>query len=111
MKFDEFHSRNVVDDAVENVITERIIGAAIEVHKQLGPGLPELMYEKAICREFELRGIRYQRQCPVLLEYKGAEIGEIRVKPTMASSIRAASSASRARGPWTSPGSQASGFG
>lgn len=43
-------------------LTQKIIGAAIEVHKSLGPGLLESIYEEALCYEFELRGIRFQRQ-------------------------------------------------
>ncbi len=43
-------------------LTERIIGAAIEVHKELGPGLLESIYEEALCYEFELQGIRFERQ-------------------------------------------------
>ena len=50
--------------------TEQIIGAAIEVHQILGPGLLESIYEEALCREFELRGIPYQRQVAVDVRYK-----------------------------------------
>jgi len=42
-------------------LTEKIIGAAIEVHRELGPGLLELIYEEALCYEFELQGIKYRR--------------------------------------------------
>ena len=42
-------------------LTERIIGAAIEVHRALGPGLLESVYEEALCYEFQLRGLSYQR--------------------------------------------------
>ena len=45
-----------------NEITKGIIGAAIEVHKALGPGLLESTYEACLCRELELRGIPYMRQ-------------------------------------------------
>jgi GxxExxY protein len=51
-------------------LTQRIIGAAIEVHKDLGPGLLESIYEEALCYEFELRGIRFQRQVGVDVVYK-----------------------------------------
>ncbi len=54
-----------------NIITERIIGAAIEVHKMLGPGLMESVYEECLCREFELRGIGVERQLSLPVEYKG----------------------------------------
>ena len=51
-------------------LTERIIGAAIEVHRLLGAGLLESIYEEALCHEFDLRGIRYQRQVDVDVIYK-----------------------------------------
>ena len=62
-----------------NLITERIIGAAIEVHRHLGPGWLETSYERALAREFELRGIAFERQKPVVLMYKDVEIGEGRL--------------------------------
>jgi GxxExxY protein len=43
-------------------LTYRVIGCAIEVHKQIGPGLIESVYEKCLAREFELRNIQYQKQ-------------------------------------------------
>ena len=49
----------------ENEISERIIGAAIEVHKHFGPGLVEQVYEESLCHEFSLRGVRFERQKPV----------------------------------------------
>ena len=52
-------------------LTEKIIAAAIEVHKTLGPGLLESIYEEALCHEFELRDIEYKRQVAVDVEYKG----------------------------------------
>jgi GxxExxY protein len=55
-------------------LTERIIGAAIEVHRILGPGLLEVIYEEALCVEFELRGLRYERQVGVDVNYKGRSI-------------------------------------
>ena len=55
-------------------ITERIIGAAIEVHRELGQGLLESIYEEALCHEFNLQGIKYQRQVPVGITYKGKVI-------------------------------------
>ncbi len=59
----------------ENEISERIIGAAIEVHRILGPGLLEGVYEEALCHEFYLRGIRFERQKPVPIDYKGVKLG------------------------------------
>ncbi len=55
-------------------LTEKIIGAAIEVHKVLGPGLLESIYEEALCYEFELQGIKYERQVPADVIYKGKVI-------------------------------------
>ena len=51
-------------------ITEKIIGAAIEVHKELGVGLLESIYEEALCHEFDLQGIGYKRQHPTDIHYK-----------------------------------------
>jgi len=59
-----------------NQLTEAIIGACIEVHKELGPGLTEAMYESALCHEFELRGIPYRRQVEMPVLYKGKPIGK-----------------------------------
>jgi GxxExxY protein len=58
----------------ENEISERIIGAAIEVHRVLGPGLLESIYEEALCHEFHLRNIRFERQRPVPVDYKGVKL-------------------------------------
>lgn len=57
-------------------LAHRVIGAAIEVHRQLGPGLLEPVYEKALCIEFELRGIPFRRQSGVGITYKGRPIGK-----------------------------------
>ncbi len=59
----------------ENVISKKIIGAAIEVHKILGPGLLESVYEEALCHELYLRGIIFTRQQTVPIPYKGIKIG------------------------------------
>ena len=55
----------------ERDLTEAIIGAAIEVHRILGPGLLESAYEAALCRELALRGIHFERQKDLPVEYKG----------------------------------------
>jgi GxxExxY protein len=57
-----------------NDITQAIIGAAIEVHKALGPGLLESSYEECLARELTLRGIPFQRQYPLPIEYKGLQL-------------------------------------
>jgi len=57
-----------------NQVTQTVIGAAIEVHKALGPGLLESAYEHCLCRELDLCGVPLQRQRPVPIEYKGTEL-------------------------------------
>ncbi|WP_404308406.1 GxxExxY protein [Neorhodopirellula lusitana] len=52
-------------------LTEKIIGAAIEVHRLLGPGLLESIYEEALCHELQLRGVACERQKEVDVIYKG----------------------------------------
>lgn len=59
-----------VDSVANDPLTESIIGAAIEVHRTLGPGLLESIYEEALCIEFGLRGIPFQRQVEVDVCYK-----------------------------------------
>lgn len=53
-----------------NDLTHKIIGCAIEVHKQLGPGLLESAYEECLCYELSLNGLNYERQVPVPVVYK-----------------------------------------
>lgn len=57
-------------------MTEKIIGAAIEVHKYWGPGLLESIYEKSLALELEQRGIPFRRQVELKLEYKGIPLEE-----------------------------------
>ena len=57
-----------------NQLTGQIIGAAIEVHKTLGPGLLESAYEECLCRELSLRGFSYERQKEVPVKYKGVSL-------------------------------------
>ena len=52
-------------------LTEKVIGAAIEVHRILGPGLLESIYEEALCHELQLRGIACERQKEIDVVYKG----------------------------------------
>jgi GxxExxY protein len=54
--------------------TSRIIGAAIEVHKELGPGLLESAYEECLCHEFHLRGLPFRRQIDLPVSYKGLKL-------------------------------------
>lgn len=55
-------------------LTYKVIGAAIEVHRFLGPGLLESIYEKCFCRELTLRGIDFVRQQAVHLDYKDLDV-------------------------------------
>lgn len=55
-------------------LTGAIIGAAIEVHRQLGPGLLESAYEECLCRELSLRDIEFRRQIPLPVVYKGLKL-------------------------------------
>src|SRR5678809_568182 len=57
-----------------NSITEAIIGAAIEVHKTLGPGLLESAYRECLARELLLRQIHFEREVPIPVVYKGAHL-------------------------------------
>jgi GxxExxY protein len=64
----------------ENQLSYSVIGAVIEVHKQLGPGLLEHVYEEALAIELEIRRIPFERQCQVPLRYKGRSLrGKLRV--------------------------------
>ncbi len=64
--------------ALETDLTERIIGCAIEVHRHLGPGLLESVYESAMCLELRSVGLPFARQVGVPLLYKGELIAEHR---------------------------------
>jgi GxxExxY protein len=57
-----------------NDLTGEVIGAAIDVHKALGPGLLESVYEECLCRELDLRDIPYERQKERPVAYKGAKL-------------------------------------
>ncbi len=61
-------------DLVDAELTGEIIGAAIEVHKTIGPGFLELAYENALCIEMHARDIRFERQHQVPIIYKDHEI-------------------------------------
>ncbi len=62
------------DSYLHREITEQIIGAAIEVHKILGPGLLEAVYEEALCHELGLRNISIARQVPIPVVFKCARL-------------------------------------
>ena len=62
------------EEGPEQQLTYAIVGAAIEVHRHLGPGLLESAYEECLCRELVLRGLRVERQKPLPLSYKGVKL-------------------------------------
>ena len=55
-------------------LSGKVIGCALDVHKQLGPGLLESVYEECLCRELERRGIPFRRQVEVPVLYKGESV-------------------------------------
>jgi GxxExxY protein len=60
-------------------LAHNVIGAAIEVHRALGPGFLESVYEEALCIELALRNIRFERQFVINVSYKGHLVGESRL--------------------------------
>jgi GxxExxY protein len=59
---------------IEDPLTQRIIGLAIEVHRTLGPGLLESVYEECLCRELKAANIPYERQVALPVIYKGSPL-------------------------------------
>ena len=59
---------------IHEELTKKIIGAAIEVHRALGPGLMESVYEECLCHELHLRGLSFQRQLSIPVLYKGVKL-------------------------------------
>ena len=57
-----------------NELTERVIGACIEIHRALGPGLLESVYEECLCHELPLAGIKFERQKPLPVHHKGVNL-------------------------------------
>ncbi len=86
LRFEDARARDTINqnkdsvtmlaDIPENRLTDAILNAAIEVHKTLGPGLKEEVYEAALVVELGLRGFSCQRQIPVPISYKGVDIGD-----------------------------------
>ena len=68
-------------------LAHEVIGAAIEVHRELGPGFLESVYENAWCIELTSRGIPFTRQSPIGVEYKGHVVGEGRADMIVAGSL------------------------
>ena len=72
-------SRNAGTELRDSETTGTIIAAAIAVHRELGPGFLESIYEQALAVEFALRGIAFVRQKPIPLFYRDHQIGEHRL--------------------------------
>ena len=70
-----------MDNDIENLnkITEKIIGCAIEVHRNLGPGLLESIYESALCYELNEKDVICKKQVNIPIIYKGLSLGEYRI--------------------------------
>jgi GxxExxY protein len=66
--------KQVLDYPDLNVLTDKIIGAAIEVHRHLGPGLLESAYETCLALELERFGLIVERQKPLMVVYKGIQL-------------------------------------
>jgi GxxExxY protein len=62
----------------DSALTEQIIGCAIEIHKQLGPGLLESAYHSAMCIELAFNRLQFERERSIPAEYRGVKIGEYR---------------------------------
>ena len=61
-------------ELIHGELTEKVLGAAIEVHKHLGPGLLESTYEACLCHELQARGLSSLRQVSLPLDYKGLHV-------------------------------------
>jgi len=61
-------------ELLHEALTEQIIGAAIEVHRVLGPGLLESAYEECLCHELHLRGLKFERQVSLPVAYKDVKL-------------------------------------
>jgi GxxExxY protein len=72
-------NRNAGTELRDSETTDTIIAAAIAVHRELGPGFLESIYEQALAVEFALRGIAFIRQKPIPLFYRDHQIGEHRL--------------------------------
>jgi GxxExxY protein len=76
---DVFRHRERPEDCADpetEDLARKVIGAAIEVHRIIGPGLPESVYRRALSHELDLRGILHQCEAPVPVVYKGKRVGK-----------------------------------
>jgi GxxExxY protein len=83
---DEILGYEEPDDEM-NALTQQVIGAAIEIHKELGPGLDESMYHNAMCIELQRRSIPFVKELIVDVKYKGEMIGQRRIDLVVASRL------------------------
>lgn len=63
------------DEELDNYAS-RLLACALEVHRTLGPGFLESVYEHALCVELALRELPFKRQVPIIIDYKGRRVGE-----------------------------------
>jgi GxxExxY protein len=80
-------SRKTGTSLRDSIVTEEVIGCAIRVHRALGPGFLESIYEAALAVEFALTGIRFIRQHPVPIFYRDHQLGEHRLDSLIESRI------------------------
>lgn len=88
MSVHEFRGRadSGIDQATED-LGEQVLGAAVEVHRVIGPGFPESVYRKALSGELTLRGIAHVCEALVPIYYKGELVGEGRIDILVADCI------------------------
>jgi len=79
--------RRLANEFSDDALSGQVIGAAIEVHRRLGPGFLEYIYERALCIEFVKRGISFTQQQELLISYDGVEIGKHRLDLFVADSL------------------------
>jgi GxxExxY protein len=70
----QIHNRRDTETRSFNELTERVIGACIEIHRSLGPGLLESTYEECLCYELSIAGIGFERQKPLPVHYKNVKL-------------------------------------
>lgn len=85
MDFDSTRHQALPDSL--NKLTGRVIGCAIEVHRQLGPGLLESVYDRALCVELAHQGLQFVRQVATPLVYRGTVVGDFRLDFLVESSL------------------------
>ena len=73
------YMENINMELEHKELTEKIIGAAIQVHQQLGPGFIESIYEKALMIELDKRGLQVKEQQEVVIKYDDIEVGRHRL--------------------------------